>query len=71
MFNIKTFNVTAKGPRPANEDTYCVEEIGKGRIFAGVFDGHGGSAVAELCAKLAPGLHWQFNFATPIFKPTS
>lgn len=52
--DIKATTVTAKGPRENNEDTYCVENLGRGRILLGVFDGHGGREVAAMCAELAP-----------------
>lgn len=46
--------ITAKGPRPYQEDTYFTEDLGRGRILLGVFDGHGGDEVSRKCAAEAP-----------------
>ena len=48
--HIDVFTVSAKGPRPYQEDRYVVDELTKNTIIAGVFDGHGGYEVAEMCA---------------------
>jgi serine/threonine protein phosphatase PrpC len=46
--------ITAKGPRQYQEDTYFTEDLGRGRILLGVFDGHGGDDVSKMCATEAP-----------------
>ena len=47
--------VRSQGPRDYMEDRHCVKAICSGKIiFIGVFDGHGGYEVAEMCAKEAP-----------------
>lgn len=51
---ISVCTVIAKGPRPYQEDTYFTEDLGKGRILLGVFDGHGGDDVSKKCAAESP-----------------
>ena len=48
--------ITAKGPRPYQEDTFFTEDLGRGRILLGVFDGHGGDEVSKKCAAEAPDI---------------
>jgi serine/threonine protein phosphatase PrpC len=48
--HIDTYSITAKGPRPYQEDRYVVEQVCKNHLVMGVFDGHGGYQVAEMCA---------------------
>jgi serine/threonine protein phosphatase PrpC len=50
MPTISVYTITAKGPRPYQEDTFFTEDLGKGRILLGVFDGHGGDDVSKKCA---------------------
>lgn len=46
----------AQGPRATMEDVSCIKTLDGGRIFMGVFDGHGGIEVAQMCADNAPGM---------------
>lgn len=52
--SIDVRTVKAQGPRDYMEDCSCVEDLSNGRVFIGVFDGHGGIAVAQMCADQAP-----------------
>lgn len=52
--SIDVRTVKAQGPREYMEDYSCVEDISNGRVFMGVFDGHGGTEVAKMCAEQAP-----------------
>jgi len=51
---IKT--VKAKGPRPTMEDRCVVEFLPGSKIIIGIFDGHGGDAIAQMCIETAPKL---------------
>lgn len=54
--NIRIETLKAQGPRSTMEDRLCVQKLVDGSIFIGVFDGHGGYEVAEMCVDLAPML---------------
>lgn len=51
---IKT--VKAQGLRQSMEDRCVVEFLTGSKIFIGVFDGHGGDAIAQMCIETAPKL---------------
>lgn len=44
----------AQGKRPYMEDRHCNVQIGKDTRCIGIFDGHGGSSVAEICESTFP-----------------
>lgn len=46
--------VTDIGYRPYQEDRFANEILLPGYTFCGVFDGHGGDSISELCAKNFP-----------------
>ena len=46
--------VSTIGGRPYQEDRYSVGPVGKALHMVAVFDGHGGEAVAEHCARTMP-----------------
>lgn len=46
--------IKAQGPRENMEDCSCVQAIDNGRVVMGVFDGHGGIDVAQMCADETP-----------------
>ena len=48
-----------QGKRPYMEDKNCKVLIGKDMMFFGIFDGHGGAAVAEICAANFPQIMMQ------------
>ncbi|MCS7207463.1 MAG: protein phosphatase 2C domain-containing protein [Dehalococcoidia bacterium] len=57
-----------QGPRPTDEDAWCVLPALGGRpgtLFAGVFDGHGGAEAARLAADLLPRLFLEALAAQP------
>lgn len=59
---MRVLNRQAQGRRPYMEDRWCNVQIGKRIQCVGIFDGHGGSSIAELCAANFPlvikqGLH--------------
>lgn len=61
---ITTYAATSQGMRSYMEDTHVYTKIGEKRdmYLIGVFDGHGGKDVAELCSKsLAPILSQCLN----------
>ena len=39
----------AQGKRPYMEDRHCDVQIGKNARIIGIFDGHGGDAIADIC----------------------
>jgi protein phosphatase 2C family protein 2/3 len=51
---LQTTSVSSQGPREYMEDTYVFKKIGKDKALFAVFDGHGGDAVAKMCADLTP-----------------
>lgn len=53
-FNAITYHTTSQGPRSYNEDRHCIERVGNDKLVMAVFDGHGGYALAEMCAKKTP-----------------
>lgn len=55
-FQITINTIKAQGPRPTMEDRLCVERLSEGTIFIGVFDGHGGDEVAQMCIEYGPKL---------------
>ncbi len=48
--------VTTVGGRPYQEDRHYVGELGDSLVMVAVFDGHGGEAVAEHCARTMPSV---------------
>jgi len=51
---IKSYAIKCKGPRPYMEDTYVIAKLNKNMKLLGVFDGHGGASVSEICKASFP-----------------
>jgi len=49
MANIRVITKRAQGRRPYMEDRDCDQVVAKNARLIGIFDGHGGSKVAEIC----------------------
>lgn len=51
--NLEIKTIKAQGPRATMEDRCCVNSFGGDKILVGVFDGHGGDQVAQMCIEKA------------------
>jgi protein phosphatase 2C len=72
---IKSYSITCQGPRPYMEDTYAITKLNKNVNFLGVFDGHGGAGVAEICktsfpAILKESINWSCGDANVAIRKT-
>jgi serine/threonine protein phosphatase PrpC len=56
---MRFFVAQAQGRRPYMEDTYCFKHIAKNVSLFGVFDGHNGDKIAQLCKNSAPDVFKQ------------
>jgi serine/threonine protein phosphatase PrpC len=53
---VRFTTLTDIGRRPYQEDRYANQEIIPGITFCGVFDGHGGHAISEMCKDSFPAV---------------
>lgn len=58
----KHYLATSIGRRPYMEDTHCMERLFKGVDLYGVFDGHNGDTIAQLCRHNYPDILKQTLF---------
>lgn len=59
------YSIIYQNYRPEQEDTLKVTKINDDIIFAGIFDGHGGSIVSKHCANCLPSLFEKYICETP------